>query len=323
MQAADTNVFKFSTDDLPERNRMESLREVYGRVIIKHDIEPAEDRPFRFEGTLYGLSGLGLASYVVSPCRAPRGPQHIDSDDLVLSISFGGHRMIEQRGREAVMGPGEAVMTTSGDPGVVTVGSTCRLVSIRIPSSVLRPMIADFDACLLRTMPRDTEALKFLIGYLDAIRQAEALKAQRLRGAVVKHIHDLVATALGARADVRHLADERGIRAARRAAVLHAIESRSRDPALSAVVVAASLGVTPRYVHLLLDGTGQSFTHHLLAARLEKVAALLRDPLWRDRRVADIANEAGFTDLSHFNRAFRRRFGMTPSDMREAAMREV
>jgi AraC-like DNA-binding protein len=48
---------------------------------------------------------------------------------------------------------------------------------------------------------------------------------------------------------------------------------------------------------------------------------LLRDPRRFGRRISEIAAEAGFTDLSHFSRAFRRRFGMTPSDAREAAMR--
>jgi len=83
-------------------------------------------------------------------------------------------------------------------------------------------------------------------------------------------------------------------------------------------VIATSLGVTPRYVHLLLEETGRSFTHHVLERRLEKAAVLLRDPLWRARKVADIAAESGFTDLSYFNRSFRRRFGGTPSGIREA-----
>ena len=38
-------------------------------------------------------------------------------------------------------------------------------------------------------------------------------------------------------------------------------------------------------------------------------------------RIADIALESGFADLSQFNRAFRRRFGDTPSGMRAEARR--
>ena len=90
---------------------------------------------------------------------------------------------------------------------------------------------------------------------------------------------------------------------------------------LSAGLVAVRLGVTPRYVHLLLEETGRNFSpHHVLERRLEKAAALLRDPRLRHRKVADIAAEAGFNDLLDFNRAFRRHFCATP---RTSARRPV
>ena len=109
----------------------------------------------------------------------------------------------------------------------------------------------------------------------------------------------------------------------RRAAILRSIELRCGDPDLTAVTVADLHGITPRYVHLLLEETGKSFTHHLLERRLDKAAALLRDTRWQDRKIADIAAEAGFLDLSNFNRGFRRRFGTTPSKLRQAASREA
>jgi AraC-like DNA-binding protein len=37
--------------------------------------------------------------------------------------------------------------------------------------------------------------------------------------------------------------------------------------------------------------------------------------------VSAIAFDAGFNDLSHFNRAFRQRFGVTPSEIKAAALR--
>jgi AraC-like DNA-binding protein len=109
------------------------------------------------------------------------------------------------------------------------------------------------------------------------------------------------------------------IREERRAAILREIEKRIGDPALSAITVASLLGITVRYVHLLLEETGARFSHHVLDRRLEKAAALLRDPQWRDRLIIEIAAEAGFTDISHFNRAFRRKFRATPSVMRKSS----
>lgn len=110
-------------------------------------------------------------------------------------------------------------------------------------------------------------------------------------------------------------------KATRLFAILHLIEARSSEAGLNAVRVARLLGVTPRYVHLLLERTGKSFSRHLLEARLQKAAVLLRDPQWRERRIGDIAAEAGFTDLSHFSRSFRRRYGSTPTLMRADSRR--
>lgn len=113
----------------------------------------------------------------------------------------------------------------------------------------------------------------------------------------------------------------RRIRATRRAAVLREIEQRSGEGDLNAAAVAVRLGITPRYVHMLLKETGRTFSRHLLQKRLEKAAALLGDPCCRHRRIGEIAVEAGFTDLSHFSRAFRRTYGTTPSAARAAANR--
>jgi AraC-like DNA-binding protein len=43
---------------------------------------------------------------------------------------------------------------------------------------------------------------------------------------------------------------------------------------------------------------------------------MLADPDHDRQTIAALAYEAGFGDLSYFNRAFRRRFGMTPGEAR-------
>ena len=48
---------------------------------------------------------------------------------------------------------------------------------------------------------------------------------------------------------------------------------------------------------------------------------MLIDPRYADRGISAVAYEAGFGDLSYFNRTFRRRYGATPSDVRAAAAR--
>ena len=58
-----------SSDDLPERRRLQTVREMYGRTMIKLDLEPLPDQPFRFEATLVSLPDLGLARPDLGPAQ--------------------------------------------------------------------------------------------------------------------------------------------------------------------------------------------------------------------------------------------------------------
>jgi AraC-like DNA-binding protein len=314
-----TKRLRFSTDDFPENKRIDAYREIYSRTIVKHDIEPLGGQPFRFKAELCSLPGLGLASSFYTPCRRWHAAEHIDSDDLLFGIALSGGCVLRQRGREAVIGArGEAVLATAAHPVDVIIGAPSRHFSLRLPRAIFEARIADLDTCNAQRIPSNVEGLSLLTGYVGALRLGE-LTNSAYRDLVVSHLYDLVALLLGAKGDVRHLAQQGGARAARVAAILREIERRGGDPGLSAVTIALLLGITPRYVHLLLEESGKSFTHHVLERRLDQAAALLRDPRWRHRKIADIAVEAGFTDLSYFNRSFRRHFGATPSDIRSVA----
>ena len=91
------------------------------------------------------------------------------------------------------------------------------------------------------------------------------------------------------------------------------------DPNLSVSVVAARQRVTPRYVHMLFEGEGATFSEYVVGERLMRARRMLSDPRFAGRAIGTIALTVGFSDLSYFNRTFRRRFGMTPSDVRAAA----
>jgi AraC-like DNA-binding protein len=318
---APIKTIRFSTESFSESKRVGAYREIYSRTIVKHDIEPLGDQPFRFEADLLGLPGLGLASSYVSPCRRWHTTDHIDSDDFLFGIALSGGCVLRQRGREAVIEQrGEAVLASAAHPVDVIIGTNSRHISLRLPRAILETRIVDLDACNARRIPSNTESLSLLVSYVDALCVAE-LTDTAFCDLAVSHIYDLITLILGARGDTRYLAQEGGARAARLAAILREIKQRSGDPRLSAITIALQLGITPRYVHRLLEETGKSFTQHVLQQRLESAAALLRDPQRRHRKIAEIAAEAGFSDLSYFNRAFRRHFDATPSDVLNASNR--
>lgn len=71
---------------------------------------------------------------------------------------------------------------------------------------------------------------------------------------------------------------------------------------------------TSRFMHFFKDVTGMSFVEYLNNYRLEAVAKMLRES---DNSVLNIAIDCGFDNISYFNRKFKERFKMTPSEYRK------
>ncbi len=80
--------------------------------------------------------------------------------------------------------------------------------------------------------------------------------------------------------------------------------------------VARAVSLSPsHFSHLFKAQTGASFVQFLNRYRIQKAQELLRDsPL----NITEIAFEAGFQNLSHFNRIFRKLTGGSPRDLRKA-----
>jgi AraC-like DNA-binding protein len=72
-------------------------------------------------------------------------------------------------------------------------------------------------------------------------------------------------------------------------------------------------------VHKLFEGEGTTLSRFVLGKRLARVHAMLAEPRYAEWTIGAIAYQAGFGDLSTFNREFRRRYGATPSEVRATA----
>jgi AraC-like DNA-binding protein len=311
---------RLSLDDLPEKNWTEVLRELYGRIMIKHEIEPLTDAAPQFEATLWPLSGLVLSSVTCSSFHVWRTSAQIDSD--VLNVTLAGARNHRQRGGEVDIAAGEAVLLTCADTGHGVLSPGSRYLSFRIPRCALAPMVADPDAGLYQTIPRDTAALRLLVSYASSAQDAHALATPELRQLVTTHIYDLAALVIGATRDAGAVAGFRGVRAARLQAIKGDIAANLTDRRLSIDFAATRHGVTPRYVSMLFEADGTTFSEFVLALRLNRAHRMLVNRRLSDRTVSSVALDAGFGDISYFNRSFRRRYGTTPSDVRAKAQDE-
>src|SRR5262249_40098316 len=125
--------------------------QAYGRTIWQFDFEPSS-KPPTYEVKLRDFPGLGLALSTSSASRVRRGAHHLVNDDLVLRVNLAGSRTLLQRGREGVVGPGEAVLS-SGAEISAAVTTESRFLSFRVPLEPIKALVPDVEDRLARTIP--------------------------------------------------------------------------------------------------------------------------------------------------------------------------
>jgi AraC-like DNA-binding protein len=319
MDAAGPNYgIRFSTDTLPERDRLPYLREAFGRSIIGLELEPLQAGAVRFAASLHAFDGLRAISTRTSgmAIRRTRPLLADGNDDLVLSINLSGDCLPSQVGRECRLDAGSAVLMSCADVGGFVRPRQTRYLTLFVPRRRLSAMAVNPEDALARPIPAHTEALRLLIDYVETALGKQRLTSPELRQLFSIHVRDLVALAVGATRETGEAARDRGLRAARLSAIKGDIVGQLDNEGLCVADAAVRRGVTPRYVQMLFESEGTTFTQYVLEQRLARALRMLADPRHQGRTISAIAFEVGFGNLSYFNRTFRRHFSMTPSDAR-------
>jgi AraC-like DNA-binding protein len=96
------------------------------------------------------------------------------------------------------------------------------------------------------------------------------------------------------------------------------IDANIADPGLSRDSIARSHGISTRYLSKIFEREGLSVARWIRLRRLELSRQRIEARGSGAATISEIAFACGFTDVSSFNRAFKRHFGATPSSLRRS-----
>jgi AraC-like DNA-binding protein len=308
----------FSTRDRPESERVPFWCELFGKNVIRTRIELASETRFDAQSTLWAVPGVRVhwSSYSAgASVLRPRELISANDDNIALLIDRVGTAAFSQAGHEVMLERGGGVAVLQTEPAVM-VFPHVRYMAVMAPLKALCPFIASVEDRAGRHIPSNTEALRLLASYVALLRREPNLSDPKVMALGVAHVHDLMAMALGSTPDGTELAVGRGVRAARLKAIQVYICENLAMQGLSAQSVAAQYGLSVRYIHMLFEGEGTTFSNFVREQRLLQARTMLRSARYARRSISSIALSAGFGDLSHFNRSFRGRFGASPTEVR-------
>ena len=314
----------FSSREVPSAKRFEAWREGICERYVHVDM--VRYGPSDYVGYIKEAS---FGAVTLSDSLAPP-QQHIlrrrshlvrsDKDCYYIGISVQGGQQIEQCGKTIEFGVGKAALFCASEPYELRNTRPTRSIYVEFPRTELLQRMSGKAPPLTSVL-----STGFGIGHIAAsLCVSLAAESEYLgfeaRQRLGSDLLGILALAFEDNAyDPSDSFADSGARGIRLRQIKLYIEDHIGDPLLNSERIAKANQISVRSLHYLFKSTDESVTDYIWARRLEKCRKELQFDLGRHRTITEIAMEAGFNSLSHFSSLFRKRFGLSPSDLRKGA----
>lgn len=311
----------WTSQSLPPARQFDAWREVIVDAHLSWDIPKVACERFPAAMHQHRVEGLRLtdctAPTVVSGTRGRAQIAHDDEAYLILvMIAQGAETLRFGADRELCLREGVFTLWDSTQAmAFKTGGEGLRQMSLLVP-----------EAQLLRRMPR----VRDLVGRpMDGRQGAGALFIDHFRS-LMQRLGELPAASRPGLLDITLdmltlcLGEQPALPAPRVRRVQleqlrRHIETRLTDPSLGVASLARAFGMTERNLHKLFEETGTTVSAHIRARRLAMCRRDLESATLAQRQIGEIAGHWGFANASHFGKAFRAAYGLSPTQLRAQA----
>ena len=310
----------YSTNDVHPRERLSYWREVATRGYVDHDFEPSQGQAFSGSVKIATLPGLALTRFEADAARVSRSERsaaRADSGDLLLCFHRDGELAVSQDGRDTLIEERSLFLLDPLRPFELQLKSTVSSVVVKIPRTVLEARVGNTGNLTARAIPMKNSVAALTMGFLEMLPDL-AEQLDDIAGLkVAEQLLDL--TALALTAEQKQFTGLSSSRATASLRLKATIERLLIEPGLKPERIAAETGISIRYANDLLAEENSSLERYVNMRRLERCRAALEDVAQSHRSIGEIAFKWGFSDISHFGRRFKSKYGLTPTDYRRRA----
>ncbi len=266
----------------------------------------------RVRGLFWSHVSLSLTTLYFPETATQLAAVGMRNEGIIVLRAMDGRLSVTQRQRRIEAAKADVVFLAANAPLSIALPDGGRLDCAYLPSHALGKGRRRLSHLLLQPIAGESLPLQLLVTYAGYLLQYDH-QVRSDADMMIAHFYALLPV----------LADTvaRGIThfppSDRLGSVKSHIENHLADSMFSIANVARKEGVTTRAIQKLFTREGTTFSGYILERRLDlaKTAILLNGTF---TPITQIAFDVGFDDPSYFSRAFRKRYGMTPRDLRRS-----
>ncbi len=306
----------------PSGQHYEAWREDVCRNFCRVDAEPSEGGQILCKVEIVQIASLALATAGGTSGRFLRTRDLLSDarDDFLLFGATSGTVQVMREGRTFELHQAHMWLTDLTVENAVAFHDGDLFTTIRIPRRELLSICPSAEDRLALPLLENPGIREIIARYIAMSAETAASLDAVGQQLMARHMIDLVALLLRTGQDETQLAAQRGYSAARLQLIQAHVLDRLDDSLLTIGAVAQHFGLRPKQVQRLFERGGTTFGAFVLEQRLLLARRLLCGVGDRHDKIGSIAYATGFGDLSYFNRTVRARFGMPPSEWRDAQL---
>jgi AraC family transcriptional activator of tynA and feaB len=301
----------WSTDTIPARERFSYWREALCQAVFNISIE-APPKDFSARVVARSAGPLRFATSESSGYHVVRTQRDTaPADHYSIYLQLRGRAIISQGDQALAFDPSDIAISDGRDPFRADLSIAGKRAFAVIPRDMLNrraPWLRDKP---LHRLAASTRFVNLARHHMMELTADNSTLSEGGMSLLTENLCNLLALASAPEVSPNRLQPELQIEA-----MLAFCRQNLHDADLSPQRVADHLGISVRTLHLRFSQIGETFGRWLRDSRLDACSLALRDPAQSAANISEIAYRWGFNDLSHFNKAFRERFGRTPGEWR-------
>lgn len=272
------------------------------------------------------VSDMVCSTVPDEPLHVSRHGAHIRKDardDIMLWLTLEGSATIAQDGRAAQMRPGDLVLHDQTQPFELEFRENHCAIMVTIPRPLLISRMPTARRCVARRIAAGTPVGALAASMIGQISRMAATTDPDVALRIGASALDILATTI--EAELKDTSTPMPHRARQLEQVKRYLMANLDDADLDIARIASSQNMAPRTLNRLFAAEGTTPIRWLWRQRLAASYKALAEG--HITQVIDAALSFGFSDPSHFSRAFKAAFGQTPHavarDPSRTAAREI
>ena len=302
------------------------LMDTVATAHVAVDVEERGEHLRQFSCRELPLGKLELFDITIDPVAIHRSIENIyrdDNDDFLLSTQVEGTVIVKVADTEFIQRPGDLAIMSAGEPySIIHTQRSHRLI-LHIPKTLFLERILSHQVG--RTFKPQLVAAGGLASIVHEMLKALGFEADKLQiteqFTLAECLLELTSTVLRSGANQEY-EQEHVKQSALFRRILEFIEANYTDCELTPQKIANANCISMRYLHSLFHHAGMTVSKWMWERRLKATREDLLDPGMHNKRISEIAFQRGFNDTAHFSRAFKKRFDISPSQLRQLAQKQ-